>query len=337
MSDNNPLRVLSSVSESGRTTGYVIPLERSYPENVISLSFSWSRAFFSRYEIFHVHWPEFLMRHPQRGIARLKRILFRLLLLKLRVTRVPIVRTLHNLKAHVEGGREQPLLQRLERQVAHIIILNEATPVPADTPFTLIPHGHYLDLSKELDLPSSLKGTILFFGLIRPYKGVDALVRAFQELEDPALRLRLVGRVFQADLRNMIERASRDDPRISYLLEYVDDDVLTREISQAELVVLPYREMHNSGAVLRALSLSRAVLVPWSESNVALSHEVGPGWLHMYRQSLSSELLNQTIDENRRVQQPAPQLSKRAWCDIGSLHREVFHEASLTLRSRKSR
>ncbi len=72
------------------------------------------------------------------------------------------------------------------------------------------------------------------------------------------------------------------DARIAHHLEHVPDDDLAAEVAHAQLVVLPYREMHNSGAVLLALSLDRPVLVPRNEVTDALAAEVGPWWVQRY-------------------------------------------------------
>ena len=60
---------------------------------------------------------------------------------------------------------------------------------------------------------------------------------------------------------------------------------------EAQLVVLPYRQMLNSGALLLALSLARPVLAPWSGANAAIAEEVGEGWLTLYRGELDAATL----------------------------------------------
>ncbi|MBM4515638.1 hypothetical protein GS432_01345 [Rhodococcus hoagii] len=69
------------------------------------------------------------------------------------------------------------------------------------------------------------------------------------------------------ELRQTIEAVSQRCERVSSALGFAPDADLVREISMSEMVVLPYRFMHNSGAVLLALSLDRPVLVPDNEVN----------------------------------------------------------------------
>ena len=325
---NRPVRVLSSVSARARTSGYVVPLEESYPKGVTALSFSWPRAIFGRYDVFHVHWPEYLLRHPRPAIAAAKRVLLEALLLRLRLLRVPIVRTMHNVAAHDEGNsRERGPLARLDSYTAFSIVLNESTPIRDGQPSQLIPHGHYVHLDVDRPREAAEAGRILYFGLIKPYKAVDTLIDAFMHLDDDALTLRLVGSPSTRSLREMIEQAVQSDPRISAHLAYVDDDQLSHEIARAELAVLPYREMHNSGAVLRALSLGRPVLVPESAPNTALSAEVGPGWVVTYRGALNGDVLRQALESARLTPDLPPVLDARDWSRIGVQHYEVFRRA----------
>ncbi len=64
-------------------------------------------------------------------------------------------------------------------------------------------------------------------------------------------------------------------------------------------MVLPYREMHNSGAALTALSLNRPVLVPDNEVNRELAEEVGPGWVFRYDGELTGRHLLDALAAHR--------------------------------------
>ena len=93
-------------------------------------------------------------------------------------------------------------------------------------------------------------------------------------------------------------------------------------------MVLPYRQMHNSGAALAALSLDRPVLVPANPINADLAAEVGPGWVHTFAGDLTSEALRaglQALDTVPRS--AAPDLSRREWADTGEQHRAAYAEA----------
>src|SRR4051794_31037997 len=60
-------------------------------------TFSWRRALRGGYSVFHVHWPEILVSGRSRSKKLVRQCLFVLFLLRLRLTRTPLVRTMHNL------------------------------------------------------------------------------------------------------------------------------------------------------------------------------------------------------------------------------------------------
>ncbi|HYG07627.1 MAG TPA: glycosyltransferase [Stenotrophomonas sp.] len=323
------LVVLFSTEVPGeRTNPYLTQLYQSLPDAVEQRYFSMRAALLSRYDVLHLHWPEYLMRHPSRAGAWAKRLCTALLLLRLQLTHTPVVRTLHNLQPHESQGRtEQWLLAWVDRLTRRWIRINDAT--PARPPFTdTILHGHYRDWFAQMPQPPSQPGRLLHFGLIRPYKGVETLITAVSALPDPAVQLRICGNPATPQMRETVEAACAADPRISAHLAYVDDVELAREVGLAELVVLPYRQMHNSGTLLLALSLHRPVLAPWSESNAAVAAEVGPGWVYLYHGELDATLLADTLTQLRSARRAtAPDLSRRDWPAIGRQHYRTYLEA----------
>ena len=168
-------------------------------------------------------------------------------------------------------------------------------------------------------------GLILYFGLIRPYKGVDGLIEEFTSWAGPELRLRLVGKPLDQQLRSVVESATQMDPRISAHLAFVEDHVLVQEVTAAEMVVLPYREMHNSGALLVALSLERPVIAPQSDVNRLLSQEVGPGWLYLYEGNLEFAFVEKALSTFRSTPPSnPPALEGRSWPVIGRRHHQAY-------------
>jgi len=324
-----PLTVLFSTERPGeKTNPYLTQLYAALPPDVDVRYFSMGAALLSRYDVLHLHWPEYLLRHRSRAGTWAKQLAVMLLIARLRLAGTPVVRTLHNLQPHETRGRsERWLLAQLDALTRRWIRINEATPVRP--PFTdTILHGHYRDWYAAMQRPPSQRGRLLHFGLLRPYKGVEPLLAAVAALDDPDLALRICGNPANAQIRETIEAACRRDPRISAHLAYVDDETLAREVGLAELVVLPYRQMHNSGTLLLALSLARPVLAPWSESNAAVAAEVGPGWVFLYEGDLDATLLAEQLAKVRAAPRgQGPDLSRRDWSAIGRQHHRTYLEA----------
>ncbi|MDQ1513411.1 MAG: beta,4-mannosyltransferase, partial [Microbacteriaceae bacterium] len=286
-----PLRVLTSLPGRGRNTNpYLLQLIDGLAArpDVDVRYFSWRRALTGGYDVLHVHWPERLLRGstPARALAR--RALVLLLLVRLRLTRIALVRTMHNLRSHEAGGpAERALLAAFDRATDLWIRLNPFTPLPPGAPARTIVHGHYRNWFERSAPEPAVPGRLLFFGLLRPYKGVEELLDAFTAAPADA-SLRLVGSAQDPTLKAAVEQAQQRDPRISSRIEYVPDAELAGEIEAAQVVVLPYRAVHNSGAALLALSLGRPVLMPRTDTTSWLQQEVGEDWLLTYEPPLTA-------------------------------------------------
>ena len=295
-------------------------------------TFSWRRAVIGSFDVLHVHWPELLLRGRSRPRRLIRRTLLLAVLLRIRLSRRVLVRTLHNLRPH-EPGRwiERRLLALVDRWTTSFIALNTETPSPrVGAPVVVIPHGHYRDWFAGRFVPDAVPGRFGYLGIVRAYKGVDVLLEAFASVADPAATLRIVGASQDPELTHTIENAAIADPRVTARLEYVDDDAMAAEVGQMELVVLPYRQMHNSGAALLALSLGRPVLVPSNPVTEGLRAEVGDGWVHTFIDELDAKVL---VRIHRQLPQalPAgvvPDLSRREWSMVGAAHVKVYRAAT---------
>ena len=327
-SGEDALRVLLSTRGPFKTTNpYVVQLADSIRTCGASVRyFSWQTALFGSYDILHIHWPEVMIRRDGALARAAAQVRFIMLMLRLRLTGTPIVRTAHNVRAHETGSRtETALLRWCDRQTRTWIVLNELSPVPTGTERVLIPHGDYADWFAGYPKSEPIAGRVISFGLIRPYKGTESLLESFAHVTTTGASLRIVGKPSTDELRAVVESAARKSSRITAALDYVEDSTLALEITAAQLVVLPYQNMHNSGALLLALSLERPVLVPDTEITRALADEVGPGWIHLYQGPLTTA----TLDTALAAPSPAesPDLSARKWPQLGRTHIRAYRDA----------
>ncbi len=124
----------------------------------------------------------------------------------------------------------------------------------------VIPHGAFAHLAREhpggqappleTDRP-----VVLCFGLMRPYKGIDVLLEAWRGIEDAELWIVGMPRMDLAPL------AAGAPPGVRFLARYVDEDELAACFRRAQLVVLPYREIDQSGVLFTALAFGRPMLL----------------------------------------------------------------------------
>jgi glycosyltransferase involved in cell wall biosynthesis len=139
----------------------------------------------------------------------------------------------------------------------------------------VIPHGAFdylARLPEERPLPPELaaveRPVVLFFGLLRPYKGLDVLVEAWRAVDADA-ELWVVG-MPRMDLEPLRRAA---DPRVRFVPRFVPDPEIPAYFRRADVVVLPYLEADQSGVLYTALAFAKAMVV----SDVGGFPEVGAG------------------------------------------------------------
>jgi glycosyltransferase involved in cell wall biosynthesis len=122
-----------------------------------------------------------------------------------------------------------------------------------------IPHAVFdADAPRE---PSPPEGrTLLFFGLLRAYKGIDVLLRALAEIPDA--RLVVAGDPLDpvAPLRELAHTLGLAG-RVEWRLGFVPDHELASLFAAATVVVLPYRRTDASGVLATAIGHGRPVVV----------------------------------------------------------------------------
>jgi glycosyltransferase involved in cell wall biosynthesis len=127
---------------------------------------------------------------------------------------------------------------------------------------TVIAHGafdHLTAVPGERPLPPALaqvdKPVVLFFGLLRPYKGLDVLLQAWRDVDDAELWIVGMPRMDVAALR------ASAPPSVRWVPRFVADEELGAYFRRADLVVLPYREIDQSGVLFTALAFGAPLLL----------------------------------------------------------------------------
>jgi glycosyltransferase involved in cell wall biosynthesis len=129
----------------------------------------------------------------------------------------------------------------------------------------VIPHGAFDYLTKlpeEKPLPPELEGAegpvILCFGLLRPYKGIENLLEAFQRVE--GAELWIVGNP-RMDLAPLHRLADAAGGRVRTVTRFVDDAEIPAIFRRADLVVLPYLDAEHSGVLYTGLAFGKPLVL----------------------------------------------------------------------------
>ena len=184
--------------------------------------------------------------------------------------RRPLVLTAHDVLPREPRRGQLAAQRRLYRQVDAVVVHSEhgrgrlvdALGLDAGK-VSVIPHGafeHLRDVPDEQGLPIELaavdKPVVLFFGLLRPYKGLDVLLDAWRQAALDA-ELWIVGmpRMDIAPLR------AGAPPNVRWVPRFVPDREIAAYFRRADLVVLPYREIDQSGVLFTALAFAAPLVL----------------------------------------------------------------------------
>jgi glycosyltransferase involved in cell wall biosynthesis len=173
-----------------------------------------------------------------------------------------IIALVHNAVPHESKFYDKPLSKMFFKQVNGFMILSES--VKTDllslyprAKYCLQAHPLYSHFGEKQDKKTACeilhlnpcKKNLLFFGLIREYKGLDLLIQAMSFLDD-SFQLLIAGESYGdfGKYRQLIE-ASPAKNRIQALNRYISDEEVPVLFSAACVLVLPYKSATQSGVI----------------------------------------------------------------------------------------
>lgn len=218
--------------------------------------------------------------------------------------------------------------------------INNAVPLTDMTP---------ADAKRQLRISSEDK-TILFFGSIRPYKGLEYLVAAFEQalMTDVNYRLIIAGRPgkgYEVYWEEILE-AIRHIPirgRVTLRDEHIPDEEVELYFKAADVLALPYTEIFQSGV----LFLGHSFGLPVIASDVgSLKEEIVAGQTGFICRPCDPVDLARTIDAyfrsdlfktlNSQRQEIRDYVSARhSWNHVGEITRTVYADLYGASRARE--
>jgi glycosyltransferase involved in cell wall biosynthesis len=172
----------------------------------------------------------------------------------------PQVLTLHNVIRRERSPRR--LLDAFDAVIVHTRAGAEL--LGGGERVHVIPHGAFEHLTQrpdELALPPELvavtRPVVLYFGVVREYKGVDVLLDAMRYV--PEAELWVVGRPLDVSM----ERLRRLAPagRVRFVDRYVSDAELPAFVRRADVLALPHRNVDMSGVLFTGLAFGKAMVM----------------------------------------------------------------------------
>jgi glycosyltransferase involved in cell wall biosynthesis len=146
-------------------------------------------------------------------------------------------------------------------------VKNEVLKVQPSAKVRCIAHPPYAANKTQLDTQACRvklgldpnKKTLLFFGLIRSYKGLSELIAAFSLLDD-SYQLCIAGEVYGSAAIYEQALAKSEHKNWKFVNAFISDEELPFYFQAADLVVLPYLSATQSGVRALAFSYQKAVL-----------------------------------------------------------------------------
>ena len=304
----------------------------SNPDHVDILHFHWTSHYYARAKWFD-------------AVKALWALQSRILLAKLKGFK--IVWTMHNYEPHEADRRwlnyiERLLMARLaDSVIVHCVYGKRliARRLLRKSRVFVIPHGNFGEFMPHFDrtvartrvgFPDDVS-VLLFFGLIRAYKGLADLLRSLSEIDDGRLQLVVIG-TLSAEFENSswareIRELIAHDPRVVAIIGnvYIPDESLTRYLSAADVAVFPFRKVLTSGSLITALSFGLPVVAPRLgclpevvTGDCGVLYEPGGESLtDALRQCLGSDLRQMSRAAYRRAQQ-------LSWTDMVERTAQVY-------------
>lgn len=288
------MKVLMMVKKNARD--YILLLKNSlsrrnikviFPEKIHEFFPFFRNVLSSNCRNLHVHWI-----HPYSGSER-KNIFSNIKKMFIFITDVLIVKyvlktqiiwTVHNLYAHecynfkIAKFERQFFSSNVNGIICHcsqakrLIQKNYRI---SQKKIHVIPIGNYInyyrnDVSKEnaRKLLSLKNDDFVFcnFGRIRPYKGIDTLIKTFKVFiksdKNKNAKLIIVGQPLSNEIKSLLIDLSKNINNIILKFEIIPDEDVQIFMNASDIIVAPYKKLLTSAIIINALTFSKPIIAP---------------------------------------------------------------------------
>ena len=135
----------------------------------------------------------------------------------------------------------------------------------------VVPEGSYVnyypnfiskeEARKELNIQKKEK-IFLYFGAIKPYKGLDFLIEEISNSKHHKIKLIIVGRTPKKRYLNKIKEKIKNNDSITLENKYIKDEQIQIYFKAADIIVLPFENIENSGSIILAMGFKKVIIAP---------------------------------------------------------------------------
>ena len=258
-------KMLSLVPKSLRNSENRIKRGAKALEGFVNYLYLVLYVLFHRVDVLHLQWLPFL------EICSIEKVFLKVI--RFTSPKTKIILTVHNLYPHNFNDKQKRNYRKrfdgIKKLIDAFILHLECSKKEFCEQFNVnsseakvIPHGIFVP--KNLEIAPHIRGektNFIMYGNQSYYKGTDIFVNALNLLSEESkqkVHATIVGKIDNGFYQELKQKTNGLD--VEWIPEFVPDDVLYKKIMDSDVIVIPYREISQSGVLLLALSFKRMII-----------------------------------------------------------------------------
>ncbi len=276
---------ITFVPDYRKDNSYQINLANALSKKGVSISFGGmviKSVLENRPDILHIHWTYPFMVAKGRLGTIVKSAKFMCELSLLRLFGIKIIWTVHNIVDHEEKFKSTELFfnKLLIRLCDKLIVHCQSAKTEImkiynkeDSSIEVIHHGSYIGIYENTVTRTNARRKLnlnvndivfIYFGQVRPYKGIPELIETFKRLKDERCKLLIIGKPLNDEIAESIKNSCVKNGNIITILTFVPDDDIQIYMNAADVVVLPFKDILTSGSAILSMSFGKPIIIPIS-------------------------------------------------------------------------
>lgn len=307
------------------------------------------------FQIFHLHWfftfqitvkNNFFHLYPFRLFFTFYFILF-LLLVKL--FNYKLIWTAHDIVSHEKYFINDLMVSKILSKLANgIIVHSESTKLLMSekgfktNKIKVISIGNYIDVYPNTISRNEAKSELNishgdfvfgFIGMIESYKGVDELIKSFDEINISHTCLLIAGQCRNSELARLIEEYTIKNSHIKFINKYLPDEQIQIYMNASDIFVYPFKKITTSSSIVLAFSFRRTVIAPLIGEIIDLPSNTGLYYKPVLENNTLKRIMNYAANnhsEVKKLEQNAYEYIKsREWKEISKLTVDLYRNCLL--------
>lgn len=270
-----------------------------FPNEIFSLNKAASK--YPDIHVIHLHWINDLIAPTIWASSDAKKLFRRILLaidlLLVRLRGKRVIWTIHNYVSHETKDAPSELRARsvLARFASHNIVhspsalkrlrLGYGPKGLEDEHVSIIRHGNYegcypinMNSINILNQHFGIRDTeivLLFFGAIRPYKGIERLLSSLSKCLRKDIKLIIAGNPSSVEYRENLQQIAATDTRVVCEFKFISDAEVSAYYFLSDVVVIPFERTLTSGSAVLAMTMGKALILPQEARELDLVDDSG--------------------------------------------------------------